>query len=165
MDKDLHSFVRVDFPLSEVFPYFFMFDFFKIFAGLWYVPNFVSPVLKNKSARPGNKFIFAVGDHHTARYQLLTFLSDSSFSFKIDQFTSRRLIGLKAIEFRISFFEKANGMIHVDCVCQFKFRSVFWRWIFTLGFCKVLQRRLDAALLCTAKETGRFVKWKKAEKF
>lgn len=107
MTKDLDSFVNISVPVSEVFAHFFTFNLLKAFEDLWYVPKFLSPTFKNNFSKPGiGNYIIYLDDDNTARYQLLTFKPDMSFSTKINDFTSIRFIGLEFVECHFSFLNR-----------------------------------------------------------
>jgi hypothetical protein len=157
MTKDLHSFARIAVPLPEVFSHFFTLNLLKVFQELWFVPKFLSPTFKNKFSKPGavDYVIYFDGDN-TARYRLMTFLPDMSFSTQINNFTAIRFSGLESVECHFSFSDSGLGKTQIQLECLFKLRSRFWGSLFETFARKAIQRQLDTFLIQTAKGYEQF---------
>lgn len=157
MIKDLHSFVRIEVPRAEIFPHFFAYNLLKVFEKLWYVPKFLSPTFKNNFSKPGTgNYIIYFDDNNTARYQLLTFLQDISFSTQINDLTSFRFIGLELVECHFSFSDLETGKTNIQFECLLKLSSRFWGSLFEILARKTVQRHLDTFLIQIAKEYEQF---------
>lgn len=157
MIKDLHSIARISVPLPEVFSHFFTLNLLKVFQELWFVPKFLSPTFKNKFSKPGavDYIIYFDGDN-TARYQLVAFLQDMSFSTHINDFTAIRFSGLESVECHFSFSDPGLGKTEIQLDCRFKLRSRFGCLLFETFTRKAIQRHLDNFLIQTAKGYEQF---------
>lgn len=157
MIKDLHSLARIAVPLPEVLSHFFTLNLLKVFEELWFVPKFLSPTFKHKFSKPGavGYFIY-FDDDSTARYQLVTFLPDSSFSTKAYDFTATRFSGLESVECHFSFTDLGLGKTQIQFECRFKVRSRFWGLLFEILAHKAVKRHLDSFLTRTTKEYEQF---------
>ncbi|MEO7977685.1 hypothetical protein [Flavobacterium sp.] len=157
MIKDLHSFARIAVPLPEVFSHFFTLNLLKVFQELWFVPKFLSPTFKNKFSKPGavDYIIYFDGDN-TARYQLVSFIPELSFSTQINDFTAIRFSGLESVDCHFSFSDLGLGKTHIQLECLFKLRSRFWGLLFETLARKAIQRHLDTFLIQTAKGYEQF---------
>lgn len=157
MTKDLHSFARIAVPLPEVFPHFFTLNLLEVFDKLWYVPKFLSPTFKNNFSKPGaGNYIVYFNNDNTARYHLLTFRQDKSFSTQINDFTAIRFSGLEFVECHFSFSDLGQGKTHIQFEYLFKLRSRFWGLLFETLARKAIQRHLDTFLIQAAKGYEQF---------
>ncbi|SFE09665.1 hypothetical protein [Flavobacterium phragmitis] len=144
-EKEIDIIVKVNTPVQVAFNHFYDWDMLDIFKTFWYIPYFETD---SNSLKTGTDKIFTLHfkDLHTARKTLIECSNQISFSVKVDNFSSRRYLGLDAIEYTFVFSQHIEQSTVIHCCYRFIFKYSFSKIIYNFLVKNILTREISLFL-------------------
>ncbi|MFH6991634.1 hypothetical protein [Flavobacterium sp. FlaQc-48] len=143
-------------PAAELFKHVLERDLLTAFDNIPFVADFAPIGSLDTERNPGSQRIIFFEDSNSARQIFLTFITDWSFSVRIDNFSSIWLTPLRWVEYQFVFFDSAEESCTVSATYQFKMRSKVEMFLFRVLARNFMQKRFDLFLKRMSQSIGQY---------
>lgn len=150
--------MTINAPITSAFNYIIPVDLSHIFKRYKQLPAITNTSVKEGWTKPGLTRIVYFEDGSTAQESLLTVISNTSFSYKIENFTSQLRFVAKRIEGDWQFIDLGNGQTKIEWTYKVVPKNLITSKIIKIFLIKTIRGLLINALtiLKDDLESGRY---------